>query len=49
MSEKRECSIMSNSWIDRKNQSISNFFVNSPIGIVFLKSLDISDVSKNPN
>ena len=44
--KKTGCSIMSDGWTDKKRRSICNFLVNSPKGIVFLTSIDTSDVSK---
>nr|KYP40371.1 hypothetical protein KK1_038293 [Cajanus cajan] len=38
---------MCDGWTDGKGRSLTNFLVNSPSGIVFLKSIDISDVIKN--
>ncbi|XP_076887099.1 uncharacterized protein LOC143537156 [Bidens hawaiensis] len=41
-------SILSNGWRDSVVQKdIINFMVNSPKGLVFLKSIDVSDVSKD--
>jgi len=37
---------MFDGWIDKKRRSNYNFLVNSPKGIVFLYSLDTSDISK---
>jgi len=47
--KKTGCSIMSDGWTDKKRHSICNFLVNSPKGIVFLYSLDTSDISKIAN
>jgi len=33
-------------WRDKKRLSICNFLVNSPIGTIFLYSLDTLDISK---
>ena len=44
--KKTGCSIMSDGWTDRKRRSICNFLVNSFKGIVFLSSMDTSDISK---
>ena len=38
---------MSDGWTDNRERSITNFLVNSPKGTIFLKSIDISDISKN--
>ena len=38
---------MLDGWTDNRERSITNFLVNSPKGIVFLKSIDTSDISKN--
>jgi len=43
------CTIMFDGWTDKKRRSICNFFVNSPKRIVFLYSLDTSDISKTAN
>jgi len=40
------CTIMSDGWTNKKRRSICNFLVNSPKGIVFLYSLNTSDISK---
>jgi Protein of unknown function (DUF 659) len=39
---KTGCTLMSDGWTDGKNRSITNFLVNSPMGNVFLKSVDSS-------
>ncbi|XP_057443963.1 uncharacterized protein LOC130736134 [Lotus japonicus] len=44
--KKNGCTIMSDGWTDMKRRSICNFLVNSPMGTVFLYSLDTSDISK---
>ena len=44
--KKTRCTIMSDGWTDKKKRSICNFLVNSPKGIVFLASVDTSDISK---
>ncbi|XP_068503640.1 uncharacterized protein [Phaseolus vulgaris] len=44
--KKYGCTIMTDGWTDRKRRTILNFLVNSPKGIVFLKSIDASDISK---
>ncbi|KAI3499848.1 hypothetical protein L1887_35662 [Cichorium endivia] len=42
------CSILSDGWRDSVVQKdIINFMVNSPKGSVFIKSIDVSDVSKD--
>ncbi|GJR54401.1 argonaute 5-like protein [Tanacetum coccineum] len=44
----RGCSILSDGWHDSVVfKDIINFMVNSPKGSVFVKSMDVSDVSKN--
>ena len=40
------CSIMLDSWTDRKSRCLINFLVNSPVGTWFLKSIDASDTIK---
>ena len=45
--KKTGCTLMSDGWTDGKDQSITNFLVNSPRGTVFLKSIDTSGISKN--
>lgn len=39
------CTLMSDGWTDGKHRSITNFLVNSPMGTVFLKSVDTSSIS----
>jgi len=47
---KRTCSlIMSDGWTNKRRHLVCNFLVNSPKGIVFLYSLDISNISKITN
>ena len=41
------CSIMLDSWTDRKSRCLINFLVNSPVGTWFLKSIDASNTIKN--
>ena len=41
------CTLMSDGWSDKKNKSLTNFLVNNPSGIVFLKSVDTSNVIKD--
>nr|KAJ0206925.1 hypothetical protein LSAT_V11C500243910 [Lactuca sativa] len=44
----KDCSILSDGWRDSVVQKdIINFMVNSPKGLVFKRSLDVSDVSKD--
>ncbi|KAI3810701.1 hypothetical protein L1987_20323 [Smallanthus sonchifolius] len=46
--KEKGCSILSDGWRDSVVQKdIINFVVNSPRGSVFIKSLDVSDVTKN--
>ncbi|KAK4270657.1 hypothetical protein QN277_019436 [Acacia crassicarpa] len=40
------CTIMTDGWTDRRRRSIINFCVNSPMGTVFLKSIDASHITK---
>jgi hypothetical protein len=40
------CTIMTDGWTDKKRRTILNFLVNSPMGTVFLKSIDASNISK---
>ncbi|XP_077229525.1 uncharacterized protein LOC143862371 [Tasmannia lanceolata] len=47
--KKTGCMLISDGWTDGVNGSITNFLVNSPKGTVFLRSVDISDISKNAN
>ena len=42
-----ECSIISNSWTNKKSRCLINFLVNSLVGTWFLKSIDASDTMKN--
>jgi len=37
---------MSNAWIDRKQQCLINFLVSSPVGTMFIKSIDGSNFVK---
>jgi len=44
------CSILSDGWRDTTVQKdIVNFFVNSPKGSVFIRSMDVSEVIKDAN
>ena len=43
---KNGCPIMSDAWTDRKQRCIINFFINSQVGTMFLKSVDGSDFVK---
>lgn len=46
----KSCSILSDGWRDSVVQKdIINIMVNSPKGSIFVKSMDVSDVSKNAN
>jgi len=45
--EKWGCTLMCDGWTNGKGRSLTNFLVNSPSGIVFLKSIDTSDVIKD--
>ncbi|CAN6455122.1 unnamed protein product [Victoria cruziana] len=40
------CTVMADGWTDRKNRTLINFFVYFPHGIIFLKSLNLSDTPK---
>ncbi|XP_029127873.1 uncharacterized protein LOC109801981 [Cajanus cajan] len=40
------CTIMTDGWTDKKRKTILNFLVNSPLGTIFLKSIDASKISK---
>lgn len=40
------CSIMSDSWTDRKGRTLINFLVNHQTGTMFVKSVDASDYAK---
>ncbi|XP_057780074.1 uncharacterized protein LOC130998677 [Salvia miltiorrhiza] len=40
-------SLLSDGWSDMRNKSLINFLVNNQYGIVFLKTMDASDVVKN--
>ncbi|XP_058086750.1 uncharacterized protein LOC131233916 isoform X2 [Magnolia sinica] len=42
------CSVMADRWIDKSDRTVINFFVYCPKGTTFLKSVDASDISKNP-
>jgi len=43
---KHGCSIMSDAWTDRKQRCLINFLVSSPVGIMFVKSIDGSNFVK---
>ena len=45
--KKNGCTLMCDGWMNGRGRSLTNFLVNSPRGIVFLKSIDISDVIKD--
>lgn len=45
--KKTGCSIMSDGWTDGKGRTITNFLVNSPMGTIFLKSVDTSAISND--
>nr|KYP55512.1 hypothetical protein KK1_001724 [Cajanus cajan] len=40
------CTIMTDGWTDRRRRTILNFLVNSPLGTIFLKSIDASKICK---
>ncbi|KAK4283016.1 hypothetical protein QN277_000020 [Acacia crassicarpa] len=44
--KKIECIIMTDGWTDKRRRSIINFCVHSSMGIVFLKSIDASHITK---
>jgi len=44
---KTGCTLMSDGWTDGKGRSITNFLVNSPMGTIFLKSIDSSNYFKD--
>ncbi|XP_011048650.1 PREDICTED: uncharacterized protein LOC105142630 [Populus euphratica] len=44
--KKTGCTLMADGWIDQKRRTLINFLVYCPKGIVFLKTVDVSDVSK---
>jgi hypothetical protein len=37
---------MTDGWMDKRRRTILNFLVNNPMGTMFLKSIDASDISK---
>ncbi|XP_004499250.1 uncharacterized protein [Cicer arietinum] len=37
---------MSDGWTDRKNRTLTNFLVNSTVGTMFVKSIDVSSYTK---
>ncbi|CAL0299742.1 unnamed protein product [Lupinus luteus] len=41
------CTIMADGWQDQRNRQLINFFVYSPKGITFVRSVDASDVVKD--
>ena len=43
------CSIMSDGWTNKKQQPIINFPVHFPKGIMFLKFIDTSELTKDAN
>ena len=45
--KKYGCSIMLDSWTDKKSRCFINFLVNSPSSTWFLKSIDVFDTIKN--
>ncbi|XP_042452411.1 uncharacterized protein LOC122037026 isoform X2 [Zingiber officinale] len=47
--KKMGCTIMTDGWTDKRRRTILNFLVNSPMGTIFLKSIDASDISKTAN
>jgi hypothetical protein len=44
--KKTDCSIMFDGWKDKKRHCICNFLVSSPQAIIFLSSVDTSNMSK---
>ncbi|XP_020082516.1 uncharacterized protein LOC109706122 [Ananas comosus] len=43
---KTGCSIMCDGWTDKRQRTLINFLVNSPMGTVFIESIDASNYSK---
>ncbi|GMP35730.1 hypothetical protein CsSME_00008071 [Camellia sinensis var. sinensis] len=43
------CSIMCDSWTDKRNRTLLNFLVNFPRGTMFIESIDVSSYSKDGN
>jgi len=44
--KKTGCTLMADGWADQKRRTLINFLVYCPKGTIFLKYIDISDVSK---
>ncbi|KAK4278737.1 hypothetical protein QN277_016540 [Acacia crassicarpa] len=44
--KKTGCTVMTDGWTDKRRRSIINFCVHSSMGIVFLKSIDASHITK---
>eukprot|EP00258_Populus_trichocarpa_P032959 XP_024448978.1 uncharacterized protein LOC112326009 [Populus trichocarpa] len=44
--KKTGCTLMADGWTDQKRRTLINFLVYCPKGTVFLKTVDVSDVSK---
>nr|XP_034890258.1 uncharacterized protein LOC118030302 [Populus alba] len=44
--KKTGCTLMADGWTDQKRRNLINFLVYCPKGTVFLKTVDVSDVSK---
>nr|KYP37329.1 hypothetical protein KK1_041470 [Cajanus cajan] len=44
--KKYGCTIMTDEWTDGRRRTILNFLVNSPLGTIFLKSIDASKICK---
>lgn len=43
------CSVMVDRWMDKTGRTVINFFIYCPKGILFLKSVDASDISNCPD
>ncbi|XP_052304289.1 uncharacterized protein LOC18107321 [Populus trichocarpa] len=44
--KKTGCTLMADGWTDQKRRTLINFLVYCPKGTIFLKTVDVSDVSK---
>jgi hypothetical protein len=44
--KKTGCTLMADGWTDQKRRTLINFLVYCPKGTVFLKTVDVSDVSE---
>ena len=43
------CTIMGDGWIDNRQRTLINFMVHCAQGILFVKSIDASDIVKDTN